>query len=198
MTAQIPEGLINLCPALELGALELHAVIRGDPALNHGWGEPYVFQRPPRPGDGSAGLCSALWRGYVATLCVEADARVVLLSYDYPFREDIPPAQRMESVGEALVGDYWLVFKERFFGPRVYVPARDGHLVVDRTRWVHEPDRGPDLSGCPYDDRFEEALALIDRMSPAEQLKLLQKIGIVGPDGKLAPAYAPDGPPPAE
>jgi hypothetical protein len=42
---------------------------------------------------------------------------------------------------------------------------------------------------CPYDDHFEEALAALDRLTPAEQLKLLQEIGIVGPDGQLAPAY---------
>ena len=50
----------------------------------------------------------------------------------------------------------------------------------------------------PYADRFDEALATLDRLSPPEQLKLLQKIGIVGPDGKLAPAYAPEVEQPSE
>jgi hypothetical protein len=44
----------------------------------------------------------------------------------------------------------------------------------------------------PYDDRYEEILEALRQLSPAEQLVILQRIGIVGPDGKLAPAYAPE------
>jgi len=42
----------------------------------------------------------------------------------------------------------------------------------------------------PYDDNYKEVLASFRRLPLAEQTKILQEIGIIGPDGQLAPAYA--------
>lgn len=46
----------------------------------------------------------------------------------------------------------------------------------------------------PYDDNYKAVLAAVERLSKEEQAKILQRIGILGPDGKLAPAYADDEP----
>jgi len=45
----------------------------------------------------------------------------------------------------------------------------------------------------PYDDDYKAVLAGFVRLPKEEQAKILQRIGILGPDGKLAPAYADDG-----
>lgn len=42
----------------------------------------------------------------------------------------------------------------------------------------------------PYDDDYKAVLASFRRLPLDEQTKLLQEIGIIGPDGRLAPAYA--------
>lgn len=44
----------------------------------------------------------------------------------------------------------------------------------------------------PYDDDYKAVLAGFIRLPKEEQAKILQRIGILGPDGKLAPAYADD------
>lgn len=44
----------------------------------------------------------------------------------------------------------------------------------------------------PYDDDYKAVLAGFVRLPKEEQAKILQRIGILGPDGKLAPAYADD------
>ena len=44
----------------------------------------------------------------------------------------------------------------------------------------------------PYDDDYMAVFAAVERLPKEEQAKILQRIGILGPDGKLAPAYADD------
>jgi len=46
----------------------------------------------------------------------------------------------------------------------------------------------------PYDDDYKAVLAGFVRLPKEEQSKVLQRIGILGPDGKLAPAYADEDP----
>jgi hypothetical protein len=46
-------------------------------------------------------------------------------------------------VGETLEGDFWLVTRETAFGPRTYIPFRDGKIVVDKTAWVFEDSPNP-------------------------------------------------------
>jgi hypothetical protein len=45
----------------------------------------------------------------------------------------------------------------------------------------------------PYNDHHKVALASFRGLPLDEQTKILQEIGIIGPDGKLAPAYAENG-----
>jgi hypothetical protein len=144
MTAQMPDEVVNLDPRLNLGDLRLYAVVQGDITADHGWGTFYPFQRKPTLID-ERFWCSALWRGYVAHYRIDAEARVTLVRFGYPFRHDLPEDERAEDIGEELIGDYWLVFKDRFFGPRTYVPARDGRVVPERDQWSFEPDPGPSM-----------------------------------------------------
>jgi hypothetical protein len=44
----------------------------------------------------------------------------------------------------------------------------------------------------PYDDDYKAVLAAVVRLPKEEQAKILQRIGVLGSDGKLAPAYADD------
>lgn len=144
MTAQLPDHLESLHRGCDLTGLHLHGVCCGDPTTNHGWGEPYVFARPPRP-PAEAGRCSALWRGYVASFRLYPDGRLALVRYTYPaFDEDGAP-DPFEALHEELTGDFWLVMKEQFHGPRTYVPFVRGRVVTDRRRWLHEPPEEDDV-----------------------------------------------------
>ena len=40
-------------------------------------------------------------------------------------------------IGE-FEGDFFMVLKSKFDGPRQYVPFVDCHLVTDSDRWLHE------------------------------------------------------------
>ena len=46
-------------------------------------------------------------------------------------------------VNEALEGNFYVVLKALFNGPRLYVPFRNGVLVLDRSAWLHEAYTGP-------------------------------------------------------
>jgi hypothetical protein len=61
-----------------------------------------------------------------------------LLQYRYPL--SLSKAQT-QAVNETLTGDFWLVMKHNFFGPRTYVPFRDGRIVEDELEW-HRENRG--------------------------------------------------------
>ncbi|MGE0709661.1 MAG: hypothetical protein AB7N76_24100 [Planctomycetota bacterium] len=56
--------------------------------------------------------------------------------------------------------------------------------MIDDKRRITLPD--------PYDDDYKQALADFRDLPPEERTRILQEIGILGPDGKLAPAYADD------
>ena len=53
------------------------------------------------------------------------------------------PSGPRDPVGETLEGDFWLVTREKAFGPRTYIPFRDGKIVVDKTAWVFEDSPNP-------------------------------------------------------
>ena len=137
MTAQAADNLINDHPAVDFGGLHLHGIIRGNIHSNNGWGEPYRFTNPADPPK-DVPRCSALWRGYVATFRLATDGQLELLEYSYPLSLS---KARKQAVKETLTGDFWLVMKHNFFGPRTYVPFRDGRIVEDQSEWRRE-DRG--------------------------------------------------------
>lgn len=137
MTAQMPDVLESLHRGCDLAGLALYGVACGDPTTNHGWGEPYVFQRQPRP-PADAATCTALWRGYVASFRLYPDGRLALVRYTYPSFDPHGAPDHVETLHEELTGDFWLVLKADFCGPRTYVPFVAGRVVVDRRRWLVE------------------------------------------------------------
>jgi len=142
MTAQVPDRLMNKHPRVQLRGMQLYGVIRGNIRANSGWGQRYEFTRPPTPPK-DVPRCSALWRGYTATFRLDSEGELSLVSYSYPRSKK---KAEIESVNEKLSGDFWLVFKHSFFGPRTYVPFKDGRIVEDDTEWVTEEPRNQRLN----------------------------------------------------
>jgi hypothetical protein len=135
MTAQMPDQLINKHPRVNLRGLNLYGVIRGDVRSNSGWGKPYEFSRTPHARKDTP-RCSANWRGYVAVFQLHAAGYLELVYYRYPLSLG---KSKTETVCEKLSGDFWLVFKRNFFGPRTYIPFRNGRIVEEQTEWITEP-----------------------------------------------------------
>ncbi len=138
MTVQGSDELINEHPRIDFGRRQLHRVIRGDYRANHGWGDPYVFATPPK--SPMKGYCTALLRGHVSVLRLDAEGGLELVGYDY-CRGPLPREERIERVAERLTGDFWLVIRTRMslrLSPRTYVRFRDGRIVEDQSEWRKE------------------------------------------------------------
>lgn len=145
MTAQAPEKLTNEHARVDLGSMNLYRVIRGDVSQNHGWGIPYEFEHlssPPK--DARRG--SFLWRGYIANFRLTAKGCLILCGYSYPVAE----SKKEERFEEVLHGNFWMVMKHNFFGPRTYIPIYDGRIVESEADWIREPPRSK-LGGSPRD-----------------------------------------------
>jgi hypothetical protein len=134
MTVQLSDKLLNDHPRVRLNGLSVYGIVSGDIRTNHGWGEPYVFPTLPTP-PVDAERCSALWRGYIANFRLYPDGRLQLIGYDYPFSQG---KGHRKNVGAWLTGDFWMVLKRSFYGPRTYVPFREGVVVEDTAAWVCE------------------------------------------------------------
>jgi hypothetical protein len=132
VTTQTPDRLIVEHPALHLEGFRCYGVIRGDIRANDGWGEPHApIVAPARGGE----RISANWRGFVTSYRITAAGALEIVSYHYP---NGPRAD--DAVGEVLTGDFWLVLKQDAYGPRTYVPFRDGRVAADPRDWlVEEP-----------------------------------------------------------
>lgn len=135
MTAQYPDKLVNKHPRVRLDGLHLYGVIRGDPHSSQGgWGDCSAFStQPSPPADGI--MCTALWRGYVATFLLQLDGQLRLTTFEYMY--SVRKWQK-HAVDELLDGDFWLVMKRDFFGQRTYIPFRNGVVVEDREQWFTE------------------------------------------------------------
>ena len=129
VTAQSPDTLVVEHPNVALEGMSLYGVIRGDIRVNDGWGERYPVRGEPDRFFGAK--CTALWRGSVATYRLSPSGRLELVAYEYPF-SDHPSTD----VREHLEGDFWLVLKKHYDGPRMYVPFRDGVVGADPSLWI--------------------------------------------------------------
>jgi hypothetical protein len=143
LTAQSSEILENEHSDFRPGAWRLFAVIRGAPTKdNHGWGDRAPdgsLARVYRADPGEAeSVSSANWKGYTEAYRLGRDGRLTLLRFDYD--ESSRPTR---IVNETLEGDFFVVLKALFNGPRLYVPFREGVLVLDRSAWLHEAYTGP-------------------------------------------------------
>jgi len=134
VTTQSSERLESEYPFLDLGVWRVFGVIRGEPCReNHGWGE----QGPAyhaTPGE-ARWVTTANWKGYTEIWRLTCDGRLELVAFEY---DDPARSERHRDVNETLEGDFYLVLKSVFQGPRLYLPFRNGVLVVDRRTWKHE------------------------------------------------------------
>jgi hypothetical protein len=134
MTAQMPDKLVNRHPRVRLDGLHLYGVVRGDIQTHNGWGSGNAFTSRPTPPSRSV-VCTALWRGYVATFVLEEDGRLRLTAFEHMVSFD---EWETQPVDELLEGDFWLVMQPHFFADRTFIPFRDGHIVEDRAAWFTE------------------------------------------------------------
>lgn len=128
MTNQLPETLIIESGAIEVPAMMLYGVIAGSPDASASGG-PYVFST--KGNKAKMRVCSALWRGYVATYRLRPDGMLLLEKLAYP----LTPGAAPDEVHETLCGDFWLDFRESFYGDGVQVPFIDGKVVGDQSQW---------------------------------------------------------------
>jgi hypothetical protein len=147
MTDQNCDDIDILMPGVEFGDWDLYAAIRGEPSKeNHGWGlSASVHRTKPRS---ARRVSTANGKGYKQAWRLDADGTLVLVSFTYG------DTRQTELVNEAITGDFYLVLKSVFRGPRLYVPFRDGKIVLDRARWLHEAFVGANrevLAGCHPD-----------------------------------------------
>lgn len=138
MTSQRAEDFVNDHPKLSLGVWRVFGVIRGAPTReNHGWGDreaPLVRTKAKEVRAQS----SANWKGYTERWHLKADGGLYLDAIVYDDKA-IPPLV----ANERVVGDFHVVLKSEFHGPRQYVPFVDGSIVLDESRWLHERYTGP-------------------------------------------------------
>jgi hypothetical protein len=137
VTAQTPEILEIDYAQFQLGDWRMYGAIRGEPTEeNHGWGQRaangYVKVYRADPGAAKAQI-SCNWKGYKEVYRLHGHRRLTLLRFDYDFGQRPPYV-----VNESIEGEFYLVFKMDFFGPRLYVPFRDGSLLLDHEEWRHE------------------------------------------------------------
>jgi len=138
MTTQRSEDFVNDFPRLALGEWRVFAVIRGTPAPeNHGWGdrEARVYRATPKD---VPPRTTANWKGYVERWHLKPDGALHLDAIVYD-DEKIPPLL----ANERIEGDFHLVVKSEFEGPRQYIPFVASQIVLDEARWLHEQYVGP-------------------------------------------------------
>jgi hypothetical protein len=140
MTHQFPEQLVSHHPDVDFTDLRLYGLFRGAPDAR----ESFDYPTPPTPNPDCH--CTALYRGYVAELVLDAEGYLTVVGFRYlrdpEFDDDgnaIPDQEfwRVEPVSDRLDGDFWLEFRPHFLGDQTLVPFRDGRLVWDRSQWEH-------------------------------------------------------------
>lgn len=140
MTTQVSEDFRSEYPFLDFGVWRVFGVIRGEPSEeNYGWGdrERPVYAAVPGPAET---MTTGNWKGFVERWLLSEAGRLILVGFEY---DDFEREDRIRDVHETLEGDFYLVLKSEFEGPRLYIPFRDGVLVTDRARWKHEDYVGP-------------------------------------------------------
>lgn len=134
MTAQTPDRLVNARPDLDLAGYHLFGVITEDPTSRHG--RPYPFKSQATPDARMAS--TAVARGYISLFRLNSAGRLILKGFAYlPHKGRAP-----DMLDEELEGDFWLVFRQSFFGDSLHLSFRNGIVVSDRSQWRHVPAPG--------------------------------------------------------
>ena len=132
VTAQIPDTLKNNHPKVDFGNLSIQAVVIGDITKEHGWGVGF-YKMPILPNPPKGRTCSALWSGYIKNFELLETGQLKLVSYSYPFADT--KERPIDEVNLLLEGNFWLVMKSDFEGPKVFVPFVDGFIETDYNQW---------------------------------------------------------------
>ena len=128
MTQQFPEQLTSHHQCLDFTDLALYRLFRGIPEAP----EPLVYPTPPTPN--SDIYCTALDRGYVAELVLDADGFLTVVAFRY-CSNVADQAWNIAPMSDRIDGDFWLDFRPEYWGDQTFVPFRDGRLVCDRSEW---------------------------------------------------------------
>lgn len=159
MTAQLSHTVINESPDIDLSSLLLYGVVAaGDDGRPTG----QYFEEPPCNLEKNVYIESCRV-GFRATYRITVDREVELVQYQLPevdgplpdeveanptiwgsfkaafgFPEKLRMVPSKQPIGEKLSGNFWLLLKEQFFAPEcIYIPAVDGILQADTSRWVY-------------------------------------------------------------
>lgn len=137
MTAQAPDKLINKhwrVPTRRwFKSLGLFGVLKVPVYCQHGI--PYEFAQKPDIVNRRKVFSNNLYRGYIATFCLQGDGQLVLQGYSYPISA-YPIEYDYQSVNEILRGDFWIVLQRHFHDNWCrLIPFQDGHVITDRKQW---------------------------------------------------------------
>lgn len=127
MTAQRSKGFVNECPEFNPVNYKLFHLI--------GYNLKTEIEKSEKT------ICSALWRGYVATYTLKKNGELFLTKLSYPELFDRANIQtREKNVLEKIEGNFHLEFRENFFGKRLKIPFKNGLIVLDKSQWLYEKE----------------------------------------------------------
>lgn len=149
-------------------------ILVNDSDIEFGCLQPYFVQRPDRSNafpvpvvlPESNRMCSALWRGYVATMRLHPDGRLELEEYAFPFAAPGTPPQRCNALFE---GNFAITLRPFFFGPSTEVPFHRGRIASDPDEWtVDDRAMAGVVASLVLDEHTSKPLGLfVDIMCPA-------------------------------
>ena len=130
MTSQPPEKFINLHPRFNPPAEFLYRIVEGHPY--YGYRE-IDYPIPPDLPHNRV-VCSANWRGFVATLTLHSDGSLVLNRYNL-FIDTILGDGVIQEVNKEIPGCFWLEFSDDYTDNPPFVRFAHGKLVEDCDKW---------------------------------------------------------------
>jgi hypothetical protein len=138
MTAQKADVLINEHASFDVGAWFVFGIFRGDPSSSLTL---WTHVGLPDPIDATR-TSTTNHKGFVRVYRLTSSGRLVLERYKYD-RERKSDLPRQRTFYHEIRGEFYFDLRPVFFGPTVFVPFREGVVVVDRSRWWHRPQRSP-------------------------------------------------------
>ncbi len=135
MTAQFSDTLINECEDIDFSDLHLYSVLIGDVKNNKNVA-PYSFSQ--KANKEKINIFTACWNGYTSKYKISNSKELVLMGFEYPalLPEHIEP----DEVYEIAMGDFWLNMKSDFFADSIYIPFKNGKLVINKNEWINKTE----------------------------------------------------------
>jgi hypothetical protein len=127
LTAQRPEDFINLHPEFDSEGYKLFHVVD--------------YKLKSKIEKTEKLVCSALWRGYIATYTLKEDGSLFLTKLSYPEIFDGSHINaREKEVLEKIEGNFFIEFRASFFGKRFKVPFNNGIIDLNKSNWIYEDE----------------------------------------------------------